>query len=151
MLTNADAVSIGYLKFDGSSIVEDAGRVFLLASPESGTIVHDGTLIFEFANLASGALLRDAAGAPVVRKHIPPQSAFLSERGAGQSDYHARNLQGGLLMPQLNLPDFPVFFQVFATGERPATATRVPAVSPGLGWMLLAALIGAGVCSLRQA
>lgn len=149
-LSNADAASIGYLKFDGSSIVEDAGRVFLLASPQSQTVVHDGTLVFEFTSLGTGELFRDGTGAPSVRKHVPPQPDFLSERGAGQSDYHAGNWSGGLLMPQLNLPDFPEFFQIFATGERPATPTGAPVLAPVAGSLLLAALTCAALRLLSQ-
>jgi hypothetical protein len=139
-LSNADAPALGYEFFDGSSIAADAGRVFLLVSPGTASLMHDGTLVFEFEDLAAGRLVR-TGGVPRVHKHIPLQPAFASERGAGQSTYHRNNTAGGLLMPQINLPAFPRFFQIFETGERLVDAVSVPALAGVARWFTAAALL----------
>jgi hypothetical protein len=141
-LSNADAPPLGWESFDGSAIAAEEGRVFLLVTPGVPSLLHDGTLVLEFEDLAAGRLVREG-GVPVVRKHVPLQHAFASERGAGQSDYHERNTAGGLLMPQINLPDFPRFFQIFETGERLVDAARVPVTDAVARWLAALALLWA--------
>lgn len=133
VLTNADAVAIGYLKFDGTSIAADGGRLFLLAAPASPGVTHDGTLVLEFADIATAQLLRDQSGAVVVRKHIPLDPEFVSAAGGGQADYHSANLTGGLVLNQINLPEFPTLFQFHETGERLATEFTVCDPTPRSG------------------
>jgi hypothetical protein len=116
--TSADARALGYVYFDGTSIAEENGRVFLLASPAVALENHAGTMVFEFEDLTGGKLVRDQSGIPLVRQHILPQSAFPSERGGGQGDYDERNTYGGLLFPQLNITEFPEVFQIFNTKRR---------------------------------
>jgi hypothetical protein len=148
-LSGADAAPLGFLGFDGSAIAEQAGRVFLLVTPESPGVLHDGTLLLEFDDLAAGSLMR-ADGVPVVRGHVPPQPGLPAERRGGQADYHERNRAGGLLQPSLELGDFPEIFQIYATGESLTPAAPVPALSPGgrAGAALL--LLGAAAAAAKQ-
>lgn len=115
--TSADAQALGYKYFDGTSIAEENGHVFLLASPAVALENHAGTMVFEFEELTAGKLMRDQSGKLVVRRHILPQSAFLSDRGGGQSDYDEHNTYGGLLFPQLNIPAYPKIFEIFNTKQ----------------------------------
>jgi hypothetical protein len=118
LLTRDDANRFGYEYFDGTSLAEDGGRVFLLAVPGGRRWMHDGCVAFEFESLANGRLRRDAAGLPVVANYFAPQSGILSGPGAGQATYHAANVNGGLIFPQFNLKAYPEVFQIFSTGRR---------------------------------
>jgi hypothetical protein len=144
-LSNADAPALGWESFDGSAIAAEGGRVFLLVSPGTPSLLHDGTLVLEFEDLAAGRLVREG-GVPVLHKHVPLQPAFASERGAGQSDHHEHNTAGGLLMPQIKLPDFPRFFQIFETGERLVDAAPVPATGGVARWLTALGLL----CAIRR-
>jgi hypothetical protein len=113
-----DAHDLGYNLLDGSSLTEDHGRFFLLASPASRKLGHDGTLVFQFDSLEQGRLLRDAANKLKIAAYFPPQASILfSPMGAGQSDYDEHNTGGGLIMPQFNVHDYPRVFQIFSTGR----------------------------------
>jgi hypothetical protein len=114
-LANADAAALGFLSFDGSAIAEQTGRAFLLVTPESPGVLHDGTLVFEFDDLAAGSLVR-SGGVPVIRKHLPALPGLPANRRGGQADFHEASATG-VLQPSLQLEDFPAFFQIFATGE----------------------------------
>jgi hypothetical protein len=118
LANRADAQALGYEYLDGSSIVEEDGRVFLLAVPGSSRRMHDGTWIIEFEDLTEGKLRRDSKGKLVVYKRIPPQQSILSGPGAGQSGYHRFNTGGGIIFPQFNLRAYPEVFQIFNTHQR---------------------------------
>ncbi len=77
MLSLADAAALGFSSFDGSAIAAEGERVFLLVTPESPGILHDGTLVIE-----SGALVRDA-GVPVITKHPPALAGLPADRRGG--------------------------------------------------------------------
>lgn len=136
-LSLADAGPLGYLSFEGSAIVRDAGRVFLLVTPESPNVLHDGTLALEFASLASGELVR-SAGVPVVHRAWPAQPGLPIDRRGGQADYHEGNTTGGLLQPALHAESLPEMFTFASTGERVVEAAAVPALG-ALGAGLTAA------------
>lgn len=104
----ADATALGYSSFDGSAIVKEAGRLFLLVTPESPGVLHDGTLAIEFDDIAYGTVVRDA-GVPVVRKHFPQVPGTPQDRRGGQADFHEEALTG-LLIPSLQMDDYPDFF-----------------------------------------
>jgi len=141
-LTSADASALGFLSFDGSAIVEQAGRVFLLATPESPAVLHDGTLVLPFDDLAAGSLER-AGGVPVVEKHLPAIAGLPLERRGGQADFHAGASAAGIFQPSLQVGDHPEIFQFFATGEVPS-APAVPALSRwGIGALVLSIAIAA--------
>ncbi len=149
-LTQSDASALGFLSFDGSALASEAGRVYLLTAPESAGILHDGTLVLEFADLAAGALLR-SNGVPVVSKYLPAIPGLPAERRGGQSDY-AEESTTGVLQPSLHLEDYPEFFQIFASGETLAAAQSVPAMGPKsilVASMLIVLLAGAGVFEPR--
>ena len=139
LLDGSDASALGFLSFDGTSIVEQAGRYFLLTTPRTTRLQHDGLVVFEFADLATGALVRDASGAPRVVAHVPVQSGLVSPVGAGQSDYHEGNSAGGVLFSQLDLGSAPAIFQFHQSGA--PLITPEPSVA---GMLLLAALVVAG-------
>ncbi len=148
-LDNGDAADLGFLSFDGSAIVEQGGRVFLLATPESPGVLHDGTLVFEFEDLANGRLVREA-GVPVVRRHFPALPGEPANRRGGQADFHEDNRVGGLLQPSLQLGDYPLIFQIFSTGEPLIWVPEVPAASAGGRAALVAMLLAVAGTSLRS-
>ena len=117
LATRADAEVFGYDYLDGSSLVEENGRVFLLAVPGSRRLMHDGTWIFEFDNFAEGRLRRGSDGKLAVYQRIRPQAAILSGPGAGQSAYHRFNTGGGIIFPQFNQRAYPEMFQLFNTHQ----------------------------------
>ena len=86
--------------------------------------MHDGCVVIEFKALQKGQLHRDAAGHPVVANYLAPQPGILSGPGAGQATYDAHNTNGGLLMPQFNLKDYPNIFQIYQTMNRPAAGAK---------------------------
>jgi hypothetical protein len=142
-LSNADASVLGYLSFDGSAIVADHGRIFLLVTPASVTDLHEGTLAFEFTSIATGTLDR-IAGIPVVAMNVPPQPGEPANRRGGQADYHAMNRAGGLVQPALHLEALPEMFQIVSTHLQ-IVSPMVPSVS-GLGTgVLIAAVASAGL------
>ena len=117
LLTKADGGSIGAARFDASSLVEVGGRVFLMASPERDGLIHDGTSIFEFEDIALGALRRTGI-APIELAHIPVQTDPTrgDNRGGGQSDYDEHNTKGGVLFHQVDADNRPgPIIQVFNT------------------------------------
>ena len=115
-LSNADAPPLGYQSFDGSALAEQDGRAYLLVTPNTASLDHDGTLVFEFDDLEAGTLVREA-GIPVVTAHVPARPGLPADRRGGQADFHEANSAGGLLQPSLQVEDFPVFFQIFSTGR----------------------------------
>jgi len=125
-LTKADAAALGFLSFDGSAIAEQAGRAFLLVTPEAPGVLHDGTLVLEFDDLAAGSLDR-SDGVPAIRRHLPALPGLPPERRGGQADFHEASATG-VLQPALRLEDFPRFFQIFATGEALASPAAVPSL-----------------------
>lgn len=114
----SDAEGLGYVILTGSSLIEDKGNVYLLASP-SGSIKpphkgHEGILIFEMEDLDKAKLKRDSEGKLIVKKHIKP----LLTKG-GQADYDQQNTYGGIIVPQQHPPASPEMFQIFSTKEIP--------------------------------
>ena len=117
LTTRDDAKALGYSQFDGSSLAEDHGRFFLLVTPGSRKLMHDGTLAFEFSSLDQGTLQHDPAGHLAITAYFPLQASILSGPGGGQSDYDEHNTAGGLILPQFNHPAYPRVFQIFSTGR----------------------------------
>ncbi len=139
-LANVDAPPLGYLSFDGSAIAEQDGRVFLLVTPESPGVIHDGTLVFEFRDLARGRLWRDGV-VPIVRRHIRPRAGFPLERRGGQADFHELGAAAGLLQPSIQVGQAEMF-QIDTTGQPLVFAEPVPALgAAGRGLAGVALLI----------
>ncbi len=111
-----DAKSLGYRVLTGSSLVKRDNRLFLLVTPSGATgfgkknRAHDGTFVIEFVDIRRAALKRDAKGKLVISKRIKP--AFYS---GGLSDYHEKNVAGGLLFSEINLKAPPDIFKVYST------------------------------------
>ena len=135
LLTSADAALLGHRDFDGTSIVEQDGRVFLLASPGSGGQVRNGTLVLEFDDLATGTLKRESGGAPIVLAHVIPDGGYDNPVGGGQADYHEGNTAGGLLLNQLSFAEAPMLFNIRQTGH-----AVIPTPEPRSGVLLLLGL-----------
>lgn len=118
LVTNDDAEALGYKKFDGSALVEDRGRYYLLVSPEGRKALHEGTLVIEFTDLAHGKLARDSRGRLAPRKIVTCQTKLMAKPGCGQADYDESSAVG-MIMPQVNFSAKPQVFQIWATGVRP--------------------------------
>lgn len=114
LITSADAAALGATRYDGPSLVEVLGEVYLLATPERNGKTHDGTDVFRLANIATATLHR-AGGVPNIFSSIPRQTGFASAVGGGQSDYDEGNTIGGVLFPQITEETNPQFFQIFQT------------------------------------
>jgi hypothetical protein len=118
-LTNRDARAFGYVRFDGSSLTAHGGDPFLMVTAVDDTGMNDGTFVFRFADIASGAVLR-SGGRPRLHLHIPIQRRLIESGiriGGGQSSYHELNTGGGVLMPQFDAVDVPLdYFRIFSTG-----------------------------------
>ena len=114
LTTGEDAQHLGYAALTASALVRERGRLFLMASPagsrSSRNKGHDGTMIFEFADLTQAALVRDPTGHLVPVAHLARQFDM-----GGPSDYHEANTRGGILMPQIRISAVPDLFQVWAT------------------------------------
>jgi len=117
LVTNDDAKRLGYKRFDASAIAAQSGRAFFLVSPDNGDLEHVGTMVIEFADLATGKLTRDASGKLVVLKHLREQPEYPSKGGAGESCFNEHNDYGGVIMPQVILKDAPQAFQMFSTRQ----------------------------------
>lgn len=113
-IARSDAQALSAQRYDGSSLVAFGGDIYLLATPERGGFVHDGTDIFVFEDIATGTL-RQANGAPEVVNHIARQPALVSEFGAGQADYDEANV-AGVLFPQRDENGSHIF-HIFQTGR----------------------------------
>jgi len=117
LLTKSDARAFGAERYDASSLVQVKGRVFLLASPQRGGLIHDGTSIFEFEDMSSGTLRRKDT-APMELAHIPVQTDPIrgDDRGGGQADYDQHNTAGGVVFHQVDADNRPgAIIQIFNT------------------------------------
>ena len=108
---------LGHARFDGSAIAGQSGRAFFMVSPDGGATEHVGTMIIEFADLATGKLKRDESGKLVISKHLREQPEYPSRGGAGQSCFNENNDYGGVIMPQVIMKDAPQAFQMFSTRQ----------------------------------
>jgi hypothetical protein len=115
VLRAEEAAAFGGDFFTGSSLVTEAGRIFLMVCPELHRpgAQHRGTLVFEFADIARGALRRAPDGKPILVKRIDPRLAM-----GGQSDYDEQNINGGIIMPQFDMRNLPRAFRLFNTGQK---------------------------------
>lgn len=102
-ITSEDAKHFGdYTRANGSALVEQNKRLYLLVSFGNEKTEHFGTHVFPFANAPKGLLKRDDENIPVPVKHIEPiDSQFLGTYGGGQSSYHTELKNAGILMPQM--------------------------------------------------
>jgi hypothetical protein len=115
-------------RFGTTKAVLILGSIYLASQIIIGSIIHD----MGSRNTLPACSSEDRKAARVEME---------GAAGAGQSDYHEYNTDGGLLMPQIKLPDFPHFFQIFETGERLVDATPVPATGGVARWLTALALL----------
>ncbi len=114
-----DASSSGYVVLTGSSLVKEADRVFLLATPSGAKGLgrknrgHDGTWIIEFEDVAHARLKRDAQGKLLFLRKIP-----IDLDSGGLSDYHELDIYNGILFSQINTDARPDVLQTFRTHQQ---------------------------------
>ncbi len=113
-----DAANLGYIRFTGSSLVEENGRVFLLVAPvklKNNKGIQLGTYVFEFEDISKAKLKRAKRGNLIVYKYL--KRSLPEELNSGQSDYDKYNTYGGIIMPQGDLSSAPAYAQIFNTKE----------------------------------
>ena len=108
-----DAADFGYIRFIGSSLVEENERVFLMVAPVNNKGIQLGTYVFEFEDISKAKLKRDKKGKLIVYKYL--ERSLPKELNSGQSDYDMYNTYGGIIMPQADLSSAPAY--VFNTKE----------------------------------
>lgn len=126
LLTTDDAAALGYEDFDGAALVEQAGRVFVLASPGTPTQTRLGTEVYAVLDLEPPTLL-EVGGAPLALETIPLATLGGIAFG-GQATWHEAAATGGILMNQLDVTAGPALFTVEETGRTP-----LPEPAGGLG------------------
>jgi hypothetical protein len=137
LLGPMEGAALGYVDFDGSSIISERDRHFLLASPGTPDIVRDGALLFEFEDLAAGSLVLSGGGsAPEIVLAVPLDPSVETEFG-GQADFHELDGDGGILSNQLDVAATGIF-QIRKTGVRP-----LPAPNRALGSAVSLAVLAA--------
>ncbi len=113
-----DAEKLGYRALDGSALVIGKNNViYFLIAPilEGSTFVHDGTLVVKVLDINQANLSRDSNGKLIVERHIFANPDIFSGNGAGQSTYHYKNINGGLIMSQMHIDNHPEVFKIFNT------------------------------------
>ncbi|OGS22406.1 MAG: hypothetical protein A2252_02350 [Elusimicrobia bacterium RIFOXYA2_FULL_39_19] len=111
-----DAVTLGYNRLVASSLVEEQGRIFLLAAPyDDFPVDHDGIYIFEFEDISQAELKRTPGSDLIVYKFLA--ESLPDWNSAGESDYDEHNSNGGILMPQTSTTTAELF-QIFNTHEK---------------------------------
>ncbi|MCQ9206045.1 MAG: DUF4185 domain-containing protein [Omnitrophica bacterium] len=111
-----DAKPYGGEGFTGTSLVTERGRYFIMVCPENfsdARSAHLGTVIFEFKDISKGLLKKDRRGIPAPIRHLKPELF----RG-GQSDYDQANINGGIIMPQSDISNYPRIFRLFNTNQK---------------------------------
>jgi len=132
LATSQEASDLGCSLFTAPALAEEAGRYFLLASPQNAFGWQSGTYIFEFSDLPAATLFRDDAGKLNVTCFLAPT---ISTTNAGEAAYHAGNTGGGILFPQLQITP-SIEFQIWNTHATilsptpSATHTLTPTATP---------------------
>ena len=108
----ADAEGLGFETFDGSSLVEVEGRLYLFASPKRGG-EYTGTYVIEITDIARAELARDETGRLLPEVYFNPDQAIWERGGhnAGEADYDEENTGGGVIFPQIDVRALPALFQ----------------------------------------
>lgn len=116
LLDHGDAMRFKYRVFTGSSLVQEQGRAYLMATPSGATnksrTDHDGTMVMELADIGRAMVARDPDGAPIVIKRID-----VEKQSGGLADYDEQNTSGGIVFSQVSLWGMPEIFQLWSTGQ----------------------------------
>ncbi len=129
----ADATALGEINFSASDLVRQGGKLYLMLTPLRSRggpePAYSGCHFFEFADLASGRLKRDAQGQLVSALYVEGDP----NRFRGACGYDQENTGGGILLSELHL-EATDRFQIFKTNRRPEgtllpTITNVSAAS----------------------
>lgn len=103
-----------------SALAEENGRQFLLVSPRSKGVPgrYNGVYIFEFEDITQGKLKRNRENKLIVHKYLPAINSELF--GGGQSEYHEKNIYGGIIMSQTDnsKSESKEFFKIYSTKEK---------------------------------
>ena len=116
LLAQADAARFGGKGFSAADIRTVGGSQYLIATPTSDRPFPDaynGCLVFRFADLEGGRLVRDGAGQPV------PVMALAGAPNSfnGACSAHAGVYGGRLLIGQLDIRGGRPAFAIFAGGS----------------------------------
>jgi len=113
LLEPIDAEDFGGKYFSGSSLVEEDGRYFLLATPENpdDPIPYKGTVIIEFEDFSRGIIKRGG-----MFNKLEIHKIVHADGMGGQSDYDAQNYYGGILMPHIDASSEKAFM-ILNTGQ----------------------------------
>ena len=102
--------------FTGTSLVEEGDRYFLMVCPENFSNYRQGqlgTVIFEFEDISKGLLKKNKRGDPVLVRYLKTEFSK-----GGQSDYDQSNVNGGIIMPQSDVRDWPRSFRLYNTNQK---------------------------------
>jgi len=117
VIDDDDARSLGrYVRFTGSALAEEDGRMFLLICPIKKRIGYDGAYIFEFEDITKGKLKRNNKGKLIVYKHLKQDTQ--KRLNGGQSEYDKHNTYGGIIMSQADILSAPKVGQIYSTKEK---------------------------------
>jgi hypothetical protein len=99
-----------YKGFSATSLVEKAGKYYLLASPVASGNRYDGCNLYRFKDLAGGVLERSRDRLVIAR-----QVHGIPDTHHGACAYHAR-LRNGILLSQFVYTAAPTVFQIRRSG-----------------------------------
>lgn len=126
----ADATALGEISFSASDLVHQGDKFYLLLTPlrERGQPepLYSGCYFFEFTDLTSGKLKRDAQGRLIPALYIEGDP----NRFRGACGYDQQNTGGGILLSELHL-EATDRFQIFKTNQQIETSssdTQAPVV-----------------------
>jgi hypothetical protein len=127
----ADATAPGEISFSASDLIRQGDKFYLMLTPlraqGEAEPSYSGCYVFEFADLISGRLKRDAQGRLVSALYIEGDA----NRFRGACGYDQQNADGGILLSELHL-ETTDRFQIFKTNrkiETDSSDSQSPVVS----------------------
>jgi len=113
----ADATALGEISFSASDLIRQGDKFYLMLTPLRARgepePSYSGCYFFEFADLASGRLKRDAQGRLLSALYIEGDA----NRFRGACGYDQQNTGGGILLSELHL-EATDRFQIFKTNRK---------------------------------
>ena len=154
MADSTDAAAQGETSYSASDLVRQGDKFYLILTPvrmrAGADEGYSGCHFFEFADLATGRLKRDAQGRLVSALYIEGDP----NRFRGACGYDQQNTGGGILLSELHL-EGPDLFRIYNTNRRLAgdgpTITNVSAASYSSGALAAEAIVAAFGSNLATA
>lgn len=116
-LTSADIAKIGkFNNLGGATLLQHKGKLYLAAVLGDESTAGTGTHVLSFQDVSQGLLSRNAAGAPIVARHIPLMSEILSSAGGGFATY-AEACKSGVITSEFSRIQSD--FYLFRTNKPP--------------------------------